>query len=476
MADETPAPAVELSGIDVYAPPPCRIKREKQVDNNQASRGSSLAASIRQINNSILAETDCAALQQKVKTALNGIKEDIMSASAEVTRKLDEILPLLSLPLNPAKIPKWLKKFVIGRIMPDLEATINLILRIIEITTALTELIKTINEVLPRLEACAISTVDMIRSEIENEIEKTLLDIKASIEKAIAEAICDGINAAGISANDIDNILSGVSNVTSIVNSVDAFKQSVDVVLNDNISRVGSSQALIQDITGIPPVIDTTDVDTFVETATSDEYSNYRTQVQGVLDLPEPVIKVLPVISGFAAVGNTVTCSNGTWTAGANGVVTNFDLSFQWMRQGQEISGANTYQYSPVVDDIDYPLYCKVTAENQTNIEEVITATTTPVVFAMAGANTPSITGTAQVDQTLTCNTGTWPFTPTAITYEWVRVVSSPGPNVRVQSSSSNNIYLVKTADIGSSIKCRVVAQSFRYTLAIDTANTAVVS
>jgi hypothetical protein len=360
--------------------------------------------------------------------------------------------------------------------MPDLEATINLILRIIEITTALTELIKTINEVLPRLEACAISTVDTIRSEIENEIEKTLLDIKASIEKAIAEAICDGINAAGISANDIDNILSGVSNVTSIVNSVDAFKQSVDVVLNDNISRVGSSQALIQDITGIPPVIDTTDVDTFVETATSDEYSNYRTQVQGVLDLPEPVIKVLPVISGFAAVGNTVTCSNGTWTAGANGVVTNFDLSFQWMRQGQEISGANTYQYSPVVDDIDYPLYCKVTAENQTNIEEVITATTTPVVFAMAGANTPSITGTAQVDQTLTCNTGTWPFTPTAITYEWVRVVSSPGPNVRVQSSSSNNIYLVKTADIGSSIKCRVVAQSFRYTLAIDTANTAVVS
>jgi hypothetical protein len=314
----------------------------------------------------------------------------------------------------------------------------------------------------------------MVRSEIENEIEKTLLDIKASIENAIAEAICNGVNAAGITANDIDDILSGVSAVTLLVDSIDAFKQSVDVVLNDNISRVGSSQALIEDITGIPPVVDTTTVDTFVETATSDEYSNYRTQVQGVLDLPEPVNTVLPVVTGVAAVGDTLICSNGVWTA--NGVISNFDLSFQWMRQGQEINGANTYQYIPVVDDIDYPLYCKVIAENQTNIEEVITTSTVPVVFAMAGSNTPVITGSAQDNQTLTCNTGTWPFTPTAITYEWVRVVNSPGPNVRVQSSSSNNLYLVKTADIGSSIKCRVVAQSFRYTLAIDTANTAVVS
>jgi hypothetical protein len=463
-----------LEDVVVTAPSPCRIKREKQTDNNEARRGSPLAASLRQINNSILVETDCTSLQQKVKTALNGIKEDITSGSAEITRKLDEILPLLSLPLNPAKIPKWLKKFVIGRIMPDLDATISLILRVVEITTALTELINTINQVLPRLEACAVSTRAMVRSDIENEIEKTLLDIKASIENAIAEAICDGINAAGITADDIDDILTGVASVTLLVDSIDAFKQSVDVVLNDNISRVGSSQALIEDITGIPPVVDTTTVDTFVETSTGDDYNNYKTQVQGILDLPEPVNTVLPIITGVAAVGDTLVCSNGVWTA--NGIVTNFVLSFQWMRQGQEISGANTYQYIPVVDDIDYPLYCKVIAENQTNIEEVITVSTAPVVFAMAGANTPVITGSAINGATLTCNTGTWPFTPTAITYEWVRVVSSPSSNVRVQSSSSNNLYLVKSADIGSSIKCRVVAQSFRYTLAIDTANTAVVS
>ena len=455
---------------------PCRIKREKQVDNNEASRGSPLAANIRQINTSILAETDCTALQQKVKTALNGIKEDILSASAEITRKLDEILPLLSIPLNPAKIPKWLRRFIIGRIMPDLEATINLILRLVEITTALIELINTINEVLPRLEACAISSRDEIVRGIENEIEKSLLGIKASIENAIAEAICNGISDAGITANNIDDILSGVTAVSSLVSSIDTFKQTVDVVLESNISRVGASQTLIEDITGIPPVIDTTDVDTFVATSTGDEYDNYKAQVQGVLNLPEPFNTVLPTISGTAAVANTLTCSNGTWTAGNNGVVTNFDLSFQWMRQGQEISGANTYQYTPIVDDIDYPLYCKVTAENQTSIEEVFTASTNSVVFAMSLDDRPAIGGLANVNQALTCSEGTWPFTPTAITYEWVRVVNSPGPNVRVQSSSSNNIYFVKSLDIGNTIKCRVVAQSFRYTLAIDTANTTVIT
>ena len=468
--------AFVLSDIIVSAPKqggPCRIRREKQTDNNEARRGSSIAASMRALNLAIQSETDCTALQQKVKMALNGIKEDILSWTSEIARKLEEILPILSLPLDPFKIPKWLKKFVIGRILPDLDATIDLILRVVEITNALTDLIETVNSVLPRLEACAISTRDMIRSDIENEIEKTLLGIKADIEDAIAEAICKGINSADISANDIGDILTGFSAVNAMVDSIDQFKMTIDVVLNDNISKVGSSQALIESITGIPPVIDTTSINSFIETTSSEAYTDYRNEVQSVLLLPEPVNTVLPTISGTAAVGETLACSNGVWTA--NGVVTTFDLSFQWMRQGQDIYGANTYQYIPSVDDIDYTIYCKVVAENQTNIEEVFTANTSPVVFAMSGGNKPVITGSAVVGQTLTCSEGVWPYTPTAVTYEWVSI-PSVGANVRVQSSSSNNVYTVKAPDSGSSIKCRVVAQSFRYTLAIDSANTTVVT
>ncbi len=180
----------------------------------------------------------------------------------------------------------------------------------------------------------------------------------------------------------------------------------------------------------------------------------------------------LPVITGAAVVGSTLTSSNGVWSA--NGVTNTFALSFQWMRQGQEIFGANTYQYIPVIDDVDYPVYCRVRAENQVSIEEVFTANTAPVQFALGGNNAPVITGTAQVGQTLECSEGTWPFTTTSVQYEWIRVIQ-PGANVRVQSLSGNNTYYVKVADIGNSIKCKVVVNSFRYTLPAESANTQIV-
>lgn len=458
---------VDLSSIVIPSinDGPCQIKREKKADENEAKKGSPLAADIRELTQMIRAETDCNALQQKVKTALNGLKEDIKSATDEVKKKLDEILPITKLPLNPFKIPKWLKKFAIGRIFPDLEATIDMIKKVVEVITALTALIKTVQEVLPRLEACAISTKDMIESEIKNEIDKALKDIKNDIEEAIAEAICKGINAAGISADDIDDILSGVSTVTNLIDSVDKFKEEINGVLGSSLTRIGENQANIQDITGIPPAIDTSSLDAFLVSVDSPAYTQYKQDVQAVLDLPEPVNTELPVITGDPFTGSTLECSNGVWTA--NGVVTNFTLGFQWMRQGQEIFGANTYQYIPSMDDVDYPVYCKVTAENQTNIEEVFTANTSPIQFVLASGNEPVITGTAQNGQTLQCSEGTWPFTPTQVTYEWIRVVI-PGSNVRVQSSSSNNEYYVKTADIGSQIKCKVTAFAYRYVVSSD--------
>jgi hypothetical protein len=452
---------------------PCQIKRDKQPDENEVKKGSPLAADIRELTKMIKAETDCVALQQKIKTSLNGLKEDILSGNDEVKKKLEEITPILKLPLNPFKIPKWLKKFAIGRILPDLDATIDLILKIVEVLKALMDLIQTIEDAIPRLEACAIATRKQLEEDIRNEIEKTLKELREDIEDAIAEAICKGLNDAGISADDIDDILTGVTAVKSLIDTAGEFKQTIDSALGGSLKKIGDNQSLIQDITGIPPVLDTTSMDAFVATVSSPEYDAYKTQVQAVLELPEPVNTVLPVITGTAAVGETLTCSNGTWTA--NGVVNTFALSFQWMKQGQEIFGANTYQYVPVLDDVDYPVYCRVIAENQTNIEEAFAANTQPVVFSMSSNNKPTITGTPTVGQTLVCSEGTWPFTPTSVTYEWIRVIQ-PGSNVRVQSSSSNNEYYVKTADIGNSIKCKVVAQAFRYTLSIDSANTAVVT
>lgn len=348
----------------------CRIKRDKKPDENETKKGSSLAADIREITQTIKAETDCTALQQKIKTALNGLNEDIKSGLKEVEKKLDEILPVIKLPLNPFKIPKWLKKFALGRILPDLDATIDLMKRIVEVVTALNELIEVIKELEPRLEACAISTRDMFKRDIENAIDQTLEDIQKDIEKSIANAICKGLNDAKISANDIDNVLTGVSVVANLVDSFDVFKQEVDQALGTSLTKIGQNQALIQDITGIPPVIDTTSIDTFVETANSPAYEQYRQDAQALLQQPDPVNSVPPVVTGNTAVGSLLTCSNGTWTA--NGVVNNYPLTFQWMRQNVEIYGANTFQYTTTPFDSGQEVYCKVIADAQLAVEEAI--------------------------------------------------------------------------------------------------------
>jgi len=65
----------------------------------------------------------------------------------------------------------------------------------------------------------------------------------------------------------------------------------------------------------------------------------------------------------------------------------------------------------------------------------------------------PSLSGTAQEGQTLTCSTGTWSGSPT-YTYQWKRNGSNIG-------SATNSTYTLVTADVGQSIKCTVTATNF---------------
>ena len=64
----------------------------------------------------------------------------------------------------------------------------------------------------------------------------------------------------------------------------------------------------------------------------------------------------------------------------------------------------------------------------------------------------PSITGTAQEGQTVTCSTGTWTGTPTiTYSYQWRRNGSNIG-------SATNSTYTLVTADVSQSITCQVTA------------------
>ena len=449
----------------------CQLERDKKPD--EISRpGSDLARKIRELTATIESTTDCNKLQAEVKKGLKWVEVQIEEGTKEIQKKLEETLGLVKVPLNPFKIPKYIVKQTVGRVMPDLEATIDFIKRTVELINALTRLIAVVDSVQDRLEACAFSTIRLVTEFARNEIDEAINELKMSVSDAIADAICSGLKDAGITANNIDDVFSAINAVKDLKNSLETLKTTATQALGDNVQQIGSKQADIQTLTGIPPVLDTTSLDNFLVSVDSPAYADYVTQVAAITQLPDPVNQTLPVITGDAMVGSTLTSSNGVWTA--NGVTNTFPLSFQWMRQGQEIFGANTYQYIPVIDDVDYPVYCRVRAENQVSIEEVFTANTAPVQFAVGGNNAPVITGLAKAGQTLECSEGTWPFTTTSAQYEWIRVVQ-PGANVRVQSLSGNNTYYVKVADIGNTIKCKVVVNSFRYTLTAESANTVIV-
>ena len=122
------------------------------------------------------------------------------------------------------------------------------------------------------------------------------------------------------------------------------------------------------------------------------------------------------------------------------------------------------------MDDLECNLFCTVTAENHTNVEQAQSASVGPVVFGLASADMPVISGLAKNGQTLTCSSGNWPSSVRIIQYEWIR-----GAGTVVQSASNNNQYEVTSGDIGSRLKCRVYGQTTKYLLSVDTSNTAIV-
>lgn len=94
------------------------------------------------------------------------------------------------------------------------------------------------------------------------------------------------------------------------------------------------------------------------------------------INLP-PVNTVLPVITGTAQVGQTLTGSTGTFTS-----TTAITYTRAWLADGVVIAGATAGTYVPVTGDIGKLITERVTATNANGSTTVASAPTAAVIAA----------------------------------------------------------------------------------------------
>lgn len=104
-----------------------------------------------------------------------------------------------------------------------------------------------------------------------------------------------------------------------------------------------------------------------------------------------PVNTVLPVISGTAALAQTLSASNGTW-AGS----TPISYSYQWARGNSKggydpITGATQAKYATVSADVGHPLYIQIKAQNSHGANWATSKPTTAITTTAPPAGTVQV-------------------------------------------------------------------------------------
>lgn len=164
----------------------------------------------------------------------------------------------------------------------------------------------------------------------------------------------------------------------------------------------------------------------------------------------------VPVVSGTATVDQTLTATVGTWDSGAT-------LAYQWLADGTAIAGATGTTFRVTSLEVGKVITFRVTA---TRASYVTTVRTSSGTSAVAAANftaqpTPLISGTAQLDQTLTATVGTWDA-GTSLAYQWL----ADGTAI---SGGTSTTFRLTAAQIGRVITFRVTATKAGYVTAVKT-------
>ena len=171
-----------------------------------------------------------------------------------------------------------------------------------------------------------------------------------------------------------------------------------------------------------------------------------------------------PTITGRAKVGQTLTAVT-TGIMDADGLTSPM-YTYQWIRvdTDQHRDGhlrATSDLYYPVAADLGTTIKVKVSfTDDASNAETLTSAATASISPNNPATGAPTITGTAQVGQTLTAvTTGIMDadgLASVSYTYQWIRVDSGTDADI---SGATSSTYTLVAADEGKTLKVRVAFQ-----------------
>ncbi len=200
-----------------------------------------------------------------------------------------------------------------------------------------------------------------------------------------------------------------------------------------------------------------------VVTARNAYGSGSATSVQtAVVVSGAPINTVLPTITGWPGVGQTLTASNGSWNPAAT-----LPYSYQWRRCDSagnncaSISGASPTSgtYTVQAADVGSTIRVIVSAYNAYGLGNATSAKTAIIAVPPANTALPSISGTTTVGQLLSASNGSWSSViPITYSYHWRRCDSSGSSCVDTGMGGAN--YLLQAADYQHTIRVVVTASS----------------
>ena len=174
-----------------------------------------------------------------------------------------------------------------------------------------------------------------------------------------------------------------------------------------------------------------------------------------------PVNTAVPVVSGAASDGATLTVSDGEWSS-----LDPISLAYQWQRCDStgancaNVEGAQSAYYTLGAQDVQSVLIAVVTATNGAGASSSVSLPSglvgPPPIPTISIA--PTISGSAQDGQTLSGSPGSW-ASPDVLSfaYQWQRCDGSGGSCVGIDGATGSD-YSPGAADVGHQIEVGVTA------------------